>query len=71
MSDVDTLLIRDSTLELQAGRRFRVVRPVSQLAPMLLDYAVLSARAYPEEQLKEEDRKYAAAARDPRLERSS
>lgn len=52
MSGFQNLLLRDSTLELHAQQRLPVLQPAAAFAPMLVEYAVLSARAYPQEQLE-------------------
>lgn len=56
MSGFQKLLVRDSTLELLTQQRRPIAQPAVNFASMLLDYAVLSAMAYPQEQL---DRKIA------------
>ena len=56
MSGFQNLLVRDSTLELLTQQRRPIALPAVNFAPMLLEYAVLSAKAYPQEQL---DRKIA------------
>lgn len=52
MSGFQNLLVRDSTLELHAQERRPVNQPAAEFAPLLVEYAVLAARAYPTEQLK-------------------
>lgn len=58
------LLVRDSTLELLTHQRRPIPQPAVDFAPMLLEYAVLAAKAYPQEQL---DRKTAGAKPLPEI----
>lgn len=64
MSGFQNLLVRDSTLELLTQQRRPIAQPAVNFAPMLLDYAVLSAKAYPQEQL---DRKIAGTHSLPEI----
>ena len=53
MGEIRELVIRDSTVELLAGRRLLVSTPAVSLAPMLIEYAVLAVRAYAREDLEQ------------------
>jgi hypothetical protein len=64
MAAFQNVLVRDSTLELLTQQRRPIPQPAANLAPMLLEYAVLAARAYPQEQL---DRKTAGTAPLPEI----
>ena len=64
MAAFQDVLVRDSTLELLTHQRRPIPQPAVNLAPMLLEYAVLAAKAYPQEQL---DRKTAGTKPLPEI----